>query len=353
MRVTVRLKSAFFLGLIAAVGGLATVTWRQWRELEKWRATAMREDERANFEAKLAEIRRRNRDLQVALAALRSGSVGTAKILAEGAAEEARRLASLAVAGEDLAASKRDEDLELLAAMADLPEFQRVLALQQRGKIEAKYADLFRKLKLAPAELARMQTLLADRQNAFADAMLAARDQGLSGKEARRVAGEVARATQKELTNDLNQLLGPRRFNELQSYERNAPQRETVSQIAQRLSYTATPLTPAQSDQLVQLLATSGAPKPAPTNRRKPPADTARPAEPVAALPGSVAGLGIGSTNTVIVSSAALAQAQTFLSPQQITVLQRLQEEQQAQQMLGSLLRNGTVTPPAKPGKIK
>ena len=338
-----------------ALAGVTLLAWRQSRELVAGRTMALNSDERAAFEARLAELRRRNRQLQSALAAVGSGSGGlevasVAKKEAEvRKVDEVRLLASLA-AGEAPPDSKREEDLELLAALADLPEFQRMLALQQRGKIDAKFAGLFKKMKLSPEELTRLQGLLADRQNAFADAMLAARDQGLTGPDTRRVANDVARSTQKEITNSLKDLLGPQRFNQLQNFERTAPQRETVDQIAQRLSYTTTPLSTHQSDQLVQLLATSGPPPAAknPASGRKNAVQEARPAEPVAALPGSVSGLGIGSTNTVVISSAALAQAQTCLSPQQIAVLQRLQQEQQAQQTLGNLLRNGTVTPPPK-----
>lgn len=354
MLLIVRLKTFLPLALAAACLGVTLLAWRQWRELTALRAAALSGDERAAFEARLAEFRRRNHQLQSALAALRSGSgradVGGAAKNEAGAprSDEARLLASLP-AGEARPDSRREEDLELLAALADLPEFQRMLALQQRGKIDAKFAGLFKKMKLSPEELVRLQGLLADRQNAYADAMLAARDQGLTGAEARRVANDVARATQKEITNSLKELLGPQRFNQLQNYERTAPQRETVDQIAQRLSYTSAPLSARQSDQLVQLLATSGPPPAATgTSGRKRAAPEARPAEPVASLPGSVSGLGIGSTNTVVISNAALAQAQTFLSPPQVAVLQRLQQEQQAQQTLGNLLRNGTVTPPPK-----
>lgn len=362
-----RLKTFLLVALAVACTGVTMLAWRQWRELVALRATALSGDERAAFEARLAEFRRRNYQLQSALAALRSGpggadAGGAAKQEAETRkSDEARLLASLA-AGEAKLDSKREEDLELLAALADLPEFQRMLALQQRGKIDAKFAGLFKKMKLSPEEFTRLQGLLADRQNAYADAMLAARDQGLTGSDARRVANDVARATQKEITNSLKELLGPQRFNQLQNYERTAPQRETVDQIAQRLSYTSTPLSPRQSDQLVQLLATSGTPPPAAATNaktagsgRKNAVPEARPAEPVASLPGSVSGLGIGSTNTVVISNAALAQAQAFLSPQQVAVLQRLQQEQQAQQTLGNLLRNGTVTPPPKtpPAKRK
>src|SRR6185369_2191716 len=95
--------------------------------------------------------------------------------------------------------SKKDEAFELLGAMADMPEFQKLLALEQRGKVDAKFAALFRRLKLSPEEQTRLETLLADKQSAFADAMIAARGQGLTGKDARQLANVVANATEKEI----------------------------------------------------------------------------------------------------------------------------------------------------------
>jgi hypothetical protein len=49
-----------------------------------------------------------------------------------------------------------------------------------------------------------------------------------------------------------------------------------------------------------------------------------------------------------VISTDAIAAAQSFLSPQQVTALQRMQQEQQAQQTIGNLLRTGTVNAPVK-----
>ncbi len=340
------------LSLVAA--GATALAWRQRLEL-----MALRTDgERSMLEARLADFKKRNFELQTELAAMHAGKAagesaadavasGDGAAVSPGAAAILKQAADVAAEAGGL--SKRDEDLELLAALADLPEFQKMLALQERGKVDEKYAALFKKLKLSPDELARLQTLLADRQGAFADAMMAAGAQGLTGKEARQVANEVAKASQKDITASIKDLLGPQRFNQFQSYERTQPQREMVDQLAQRLSYTSTPLTPRQQDQLVTVLATAAAPpKTNPAGAPK-----AKPAAPIPALPGALSGMGIGSGAQAPIVDAAVGKAQAFLSPRQIAALQQLQQEQNAQQTLGNLLRTGTVNAPPKPAKPK
>jgi hypothetical protein len=359
---SLRLPTTLLLALIIAVAGTGGLAWWQWREIVVLRATAAEAQDRSALEARLAELKKRNFELQATLTALRAAPPGTSDA---GAGETPKpklkaesdetvmlaKLAALAVNNGDTA-SKRDDDLELLAAMSELPEFQKLLALEQRGKVDEKYADLFRKLKLSPEELARVQTLLADRESAFSDALMAARAQGLTGKEARQVANEVARATQKDINGTLKDVLGPQRFGQLQNYERTAPQRETVEQLATRLSYTGAPLTPRQQDQLVQTLASNGAPRTdqngAPIVNKKGVVQKQPPGT-VAPLPGTVAGLGLGASNgTTVISTGAIAAAQSFLSPQQLAALQRMQQEQQAQQTIGNLLRTGTVNAPVK-----
>lgn len=59
-----------------ALAGVTLLAWRQSRELVAGRTMALNGDERAAFEARLAELRRRNRQLQAALTAVRSGSGG-------------------------------------------------------------------------------------------------------------------------------------------------------------------------------------------------------------------------------------------------------------------------------------
>jgi len=242
----------------------------------------------------------------------------------------------------------------LIAAMADMPEFQKLLALEQRGKVDAKYADLFKRLKLSPDELSRLQSLLSEKQSAYADAVIAARNQGLTGKEARNVANAVANATQKDLNNSIKSLLGPQRYSQYQNFEQTQPQRELVGQLAQRLSYTAAPLSARQQEQLVQTLAstaTTTVNKPAANVGGKPvPAkQVVVPVPPIAPLNGALAGLGIASASSAPVTTAAIAQSQKFLSPQQVSALQRVQQEQRAQQTLNSVLSGKPPVTPVAP----
>lgn len=359
-----RIQLILFLSL--ALAGATALAWHQWRELTELRAVGLAGGDQSGLQAEIAALQARNRALQDELAAALAGrdAAATAGVPGDSGSEEGmsnavallERLAGIAAA-DGPGGSRRDEDLELLAAMADLPEFQRMLALQQRGRVEEKYADLFRKLKLTPGELARLQTLLGDRQGAFADAMMAARAQGLTGHEARELAGKVARTTQKEITESIKSLLGPEQFNRLQSYERTAPQRTAVDQLADRLSYTTDPLTPRQQERLVQTLANTDVRKATRTvnaaaRAAGEPVTKTKATESIAALPGSVAGLGIDNGRSVAITSDAIERAGAFLSPSQVAALKRMQQEQQAQQAIGNLLRTGTVVAPAKEPKL-
>jgi hypothetical protein len=361
---TLRRSTFFTIALAAGMAGMAALAWKQWRELVVLRAAAGATWGQADLEARLADLRKQNFELRTALSAREmkdrpataAGTDGVEPKLKPGPDDTAllQHIAALAGGAKD-AGSKRDDDLELLATMSELPEFQKLLALERRGAVDVQYAALFKKLKLTPDELARVQSLLADRQSALSDALMGARAQGLTGKEARQVANEVARATQKEINATLKEVLGSPRFNQLQNYERTAPQRATVEHLATRLSYTGAPLTPRQQDQLVQVLATQNAPRTdengAVIANRKGRVKN-QPAATVAPLPGTVAGLGLGSSNgSTVISPGAFNAAQTFLSPRQMSALQRMQQEQEAQQTIGNLLRNGTVSP--APVKIK
>ena len=352
----VRLLPLLLFTLIAALGAAGVLAWRQYAELTVWRAGFI-PGERAALEARLEQFRRRNFQLEAELAALQLD-----KTAAEGSARESAvakdaakasataALAQLsALAANPDGTAKNDETFDLVAAMADTPEFQKLLALEQRGKVDAKFAALFKKLNLSPADQAKLETLLTDRQTAFADAMIAARDQGLTGKDARDLANAVANSTQKQIDGSIKDLLGPQRYGQYQNYEHTLPQRDAVNQLAQQLSYTSTPLTPGQQDRLVQVLATTAAaPKPIPGS-------TAAPAKAVASiapLPGALANLGIGSAPSAPITTTAVAQSQSFLSAPQLAALQQMQWQQQAQQALHNVV-SGAKSPPKpapKPG---
>ena len=354
-----RPKTYVILALVLALAGATTLAWRQYRELVTLRAAALGGDERDAFEARLAELRKHNFELQAQLAALmraNSSAESVANLAQARAAEreksaaERAELAALLARDPD-ALAKSDATFELLGALADTPEFQKLLALEQHGKVDARYAALFKQLKLSPDQQARLESLLTDKQSAFADAMIAARDQGLTGKAARDLANTVANATQKDITSSIKDLLGPQGFSQFQNYERTLPQRDVVDQLAQRLSFTPTPLTTGQQDRLVNVLATTAA-APKPAANAAPGSPAPKPVPPIAPLPSSLAGLGVASVASAPITNTAVAQSQSFLSPQQVAALQQMRQQQQAQQTLNNVLSGKPPAPAPAPAPV-
>jgi len=123
--------------------------------------------------------------------------------------------------------------------------------------------------------------------------------------------------------------LGDAGFAQYQQYQQTLPQRGVVNQLQQSLSYTSTPLTDAQTEQMVQLLA-QAAPQRA--------ANSTTPTRNMAFTMGGPMGyMGGGSGSTITPEAINLAQG--VLSPPQLQALQQLQQQQQAQQQLQQAMR--------------
>ena len=340
---TLRFNTYLIGALVLALAAVSVLAWRQQFELVQLRAAALGGGERAALRAQVESLQS-DKQVDDSMADAVSQEKEEAKATA---ATALAKLAALAASDAD-SQSKKDETFELLGALSDTPEFQKLLALEQRGKVDAKFAALFRRLKLSPEAQSQLETLLADKQSAYADAMIAAHEQGLTGKAARDLANTVANSTQKQIDGSIKSLLGPQGFNQYQNYERTLPQREAVNQLAQQLSYTASPLTVAQQDKLVQVLATTAAAPKVVAGSNAPPTKAVAP---IAPLSGTLANLGIGSAPSAPITNAAVAQSQTFLSPQQTAALSQMRQQQQAQQTLNRVLSGKPATPAPKPGK--
>ena len=223
--------------------------------------------------------------------------------------------------------------------MMDNPEAQRLLAIQQKASLDSKYSALFRSLHLTPDQLEKFKSLLVEKQNAVIDVMAAARAQGVTGAANRAELTQMIQSAQAEVDTTILNTLGAPAFSQYQNFEQTLPQRNTVGQLDARLSYTDQPLTPQQTDQLVQILASNS------------------PAPKAAAATGAVAATGVGGrlggvfgTGNAPITDAAVAQAQSVLAPTQVQALQQLQQEQQAQAALRQLMRNPAPSaPPVTP----
>lgn len=221
-------------------------------------------------------------------------------------------------------------------ALLDNPEAQRLMAIQQRGALDQRYGSLFRLLNLPPAQLERLKDLLIEKQTAAMDVLAAARAQGLNNRENRGEIRSLLEATQDEIDANIRMLLGDANFQRYENFNQTQTQRAVVSRLEQRLGYSALPLSPQQSEQLVQLLA---AHSPTPGGERRA----------VDLRNGAVAAF-IGGGGAPITDDF-VNQAATLLNPTQLEALRQLQAEQKAQADLGQMLREtrGRRTAPTAP----
>ena len=308
--VAAMIKNALIVLFALVALGMSGFAWRQYQELVALRATAMSASERADFQKSVWDAKKRVQQLEGQLALIRSRAV---EGVDTGAASDApaagnaqNRMISEAVSG-------------WLAAMND-PEAQRLSALQQRAQISSRYAGLFRSLALSTDKLAQMKDLLLEKQTARNDVLLAAAQQGINPLTDPGALRKLESDLQAEIDNKIKTTLGPDGFAQFQAYQQTQGQRGVVGQLQESLSYTAAPLTPAQSEQMVTILGQTGPPRGA---------------------------NGAASANNGTVTDATIAAAQGVLAPTQIQVLQEIQQQQQAGAALQQLMRQGQGGGPA------
>lgn len=214
------------------------------------------------------------------------------------------------------------------------PQVRQLMAMQQRAMLDPRYAALFRKLNLAPADLEKLKALLVERQNAAGDVYTTAREQGLDLRANRDQVRDLVKNLEAESEASIRALLGEANYQQYRQYEQTAPQRGVVSQIEQRLSYSSTPLYGSQAEQLVALMA-SAAPSRGAGNT------------PAIAF----AGLGGFAGGRVQLTDSVIAQSAGFLSAAQVQALREIQQEQHTQaQLLQEMRQNRRIPAIALPG---
>lgn len=373
---------AYLILLLAGttVGG-AILAWRQYGELVELRGSALNRDERADLQKRIWDLEKLNRELQDKLAAARTSGAGGDSVASASDEERAGRERGGRGGERGGPGGRGDAMQKQAAAMRDLmskPEVQALLSQQQKAAIEGRYAALFRNLNLPPEQAAKLTALLAERGTTMQDVMSAAREQGIDPRENPAAVRKLIADAQNQINDSIKSVIGDQGFAQLTNYEQTMPQRQLVNDLQQRLSYTSTPLTATQAEQLVQILATNAPPRPAATagsNVMVGPTEGAmvfRSAVPMGPPPGGRGGPDMGVVvNTVAgpsagllmgaldgariggapVTSTAVAQSQGVLSPPQVAALQQIQQQQQAQQKLRDMV-NETMKanqPPPQP----
>lgn len=350
-------KTYVILLLTATTLGGAALAWQQYGELVELRASALNRDERADLQKRIWDLEKLNRELQDQLAAQSGDGMDVDELFAEATGSD---VAPASRERSDRGGSEsrgRSSGLQQMTAMRELmskPEVQAMLSLQQKAAIETRYAALFRNLNLPVEQIEKLKTLLTDRTASMQDVMSAARDQGINPRENPEAFRKLVSDVQNQINDGIKSVIGEQGFAQLTNYEQTMPQRNVINELQQRLSYTSTPLTPAQAEQMVQILATNTPQRqtrsPSSANaqssgRGGPPGGRSsdlggKIAGALGGSPGIAMAIGAfdGARGSAPVTGAAVSQAQTVLAPPQVAALQQIQQQQQTQQQLRQLM---------------
>jgi hypothetical protein len=325
---------AVLAAVVIAVGVLA---FTEYRELVVLRAQ-LADNNAAALAKKLAAAQKTIRDLENRLAAMRGRGMRAEDVAGEGA--------------DNAGANGRGRPggrWGAFAAMASDPQFQKLIAIQMKGRISQTYGALFKSLNLSPDQLAQFQGLLADKQQALMDVMQAAREQGINPRTDPSGFATLANQAIAQTDQQIQQVLGDAGFQQYQQYQQTLPERNVINSLQQQLSYSQTPLTDDEANQMISLLAQTQ-----PQRAGNGTSGTTN---------GGDGGPGIMSLvnggGNARVTDDAIAQAQGVLSAPQVSALQQIQLQQQAQQQIQQLMRsanqgNGGGSPsqgtPSAPG---
>ena len=330
-------KNLLLLVLAAALIALGAVSWHQYRELIGLRAQ-LADGNDATFKKQLAIAQKTIRELENRIASLRGRGNG-----AEGAAESG--------AGDAPRDDSRGRPANRFAAFAELsgnPEFQKLLAVRMKGQISQIYGPLFKALNLTPEQLTQFQSLLVEKQQSLADVMQAAREQGINPRVDPDGFKTLLNQATTQIDASIQQALGDSGFQQYTQYQQTLPERNVVNTLQQSLSYTQTPLSDDQANQMIALLQQN--------QPQRAGNGTAGAANGGTQGPGIISLMNGGGTAKV--TSDAVTAASGVLSAPQLSALQQIQLEQQAQQQIQQMLRNpnpaagatAPATPPAAPG---
>jgi hypothetical protein len=307
-------RTAVFLAGFFALTTLGLAILANREHLAVIRLTARLADPAVGVERQLADAQVANRKLRAEVQTARAGAA-----------------ASAAAGGPD---SRQFTVRGNLGSVFNDPAFQRLAAIQQKAALDGQYGALFKALNLSPEKVEQLKNLLIQKQQAPVDALQAARDQGLNSDL--HAVHEAIVAAQASAEDQIKGALGASGYAQYQQFNQTAPERSAVTQMQQALSYTATPLTDEQSQQLLQTLVQTGAQADGMASGSE--------GNQVLVRAGAAGIVSFGSgpgPQSVPVTDEAISQAAAYLAPDQVQALKQLQAQQQAAQQLQQLLRAG------------
>ncbi len=242
--------------------------------------------------------------------------------------------------GNEPAAPLNPAEEDVLAATVNSAA-QKAMAMSVRSGLDQRYGHLFRRFKLAPADLEKFRDLLTERQLSSFDAVTAAVSQGVNVAASPGEVTAVMNKVRSDVDENIRAFLGEPRYQAYQEFNANASSYALLELIERRLGYTDAPLQEAQAQSLLRILTAAREASPPPAPAVQGPPDSFAQAF---AVGGKFAeALGVGTSHAPM-SNEVIAQAQAVLNPAQIEILRQIQAEQAAQadalRSLGGVMRD-------------
>jgi hypothetical protein len=137
------------------------------------------------------------------------------------------------------------------------PAMKEMIKSQQKmfmgPMLDKQYAALFQQLNLTPEQTATLKDLLQKKMLVGADAGMSMMDGSLDASQRAELSKQIKSDTD-EYDAQIKQFLGDENYQGFQAYEKTTPERMTISQFSDQLSGGATPLSPDQQQQLIQMM---------------------------------------------------------------------------------------------------
>lgn len=124
------------------------------------------------------------------------------------------------------------------------PEMREFMKARQRGALAESYKDFVTRLALTPQEREKFLDLITEKQTQFAD-----RTHRWS-----QTSTNQFDAMENKLESELQQLLGPSRYAQYETYQKTLGQRTAMNQFEQQITLSDSPLQSYQRDQLLQIM---------------------------------------------------------------------------------------------------
>ncbi len=218
----------------------------------------------------------------------------------------------------------RNRRRALFLEATNSPEYKQLQQVVRMGRLDSRFAALYRKLNLPAEPLSRLKALIAERENVRTDIFAVAREQGLNIRENRETINQLIQENQNEVDATLREEFGETIYDTYQQFVTAERFWRVSDQLGVKLAYSPNPLTLAQKEQLVDILSRTNQQT---QNRISP------------GLRDRVA-LEYGVDARTPISNDVLDQARGLLTPNQFQALQRMKNEQDAALKMAAIVRS-------------